>query len=324
MEEFRLLNPDVVLSSAEASFGVDLNGVITPYTSYVNRVYGLEAADGREFVAKYYRPNRWTEEAILEEHQFCWDCADAELPVVPPIPDEEGATLQSVTVEGDGTQEFLFALYPRRGGRTFDTDRDEDWLRIGAMLGRLHGVGADRPAPSRLRCHPAEATRAFLQEIRVSGTVHPDVAEPFFTETSAALDAVAPLFAGVKEHRVHGDCHRANILERGEEGLLLIDFDDMMTGPAVQDIWLLLPDHAHNSTREIALLLEGYETFRPFDRETLALIEPLRLMRIIYFLAWSVRQSRDHQFLRQFPDWGTEAFWIKELEDVRTQIGVCL
>lgn len=352
-EAYALLTPEVVLGAVEASFGLRLTGVVTPFASYVNRVYGLRAEDGSEYVAKFYRPDRWSDDAILEEHEFLFDCADAELPVVAPLADEEGATLAAVEVdpqdwdaapriEGvpqDGRAyapegrsgkpegvtpatptEYRFALFPKRAGRTFDAERDEEWLRLGSLLGRLHAVGNVRRSPHRLVCRPDAATRRFVDELRDAGVVHPEPADAWFGLVEEALAMIAPLFEGVAMQRIHGDCHRGNILDRVDEGLLLIDFDDMLTGPPVQDLWLLLPERRGESGRELTMLLEGYETFLPFDRRTLDLIEPLRLMRIIYFLAWQARQRFDRRFRESNPNWGNEAFWIKEVEDLRAQL----
>jgi Ser/Thr protein kinase RdoA (MazF antagonist) len=144
---------------------------------------------------------------------------------------------------------------------------------------------------------------------------------PFRDAASRIIEMSAPLFDGVERIRVHGDCHRGNILDRLEQGLLLIDFDDMAMGPPVQDLWLLLPDRAAQSIREIELFIEGYQLFRTFDRASLRCIEPLRAMRMIYFLAWCSRQVDDFQFRRNFPDWGSDAFWQKEINDLREQLG---
>jgi Ser/Thr protein kinase RdoA (MazF antagonist) len=135
------------------------------------------------------------------------------------------------------------------------------------------------------------------------------------------LEAGTPLFSGLERIRIHGDCHRGNILDRLDEGLLLIDFDDMAMGPPVQDLWLLLPDRAGKSSREIELFLQGYERFRSFDRTSLRCIEPLRAMRMVYFLAWCSRQTGDAQFRKIFPDWGSDQFWQREVNDLREQLG---
>jgi len=311
------------MHAVEASWQLILDGTLQAYSSYVNRVYGVRADNGEEYIVKFYRPGRWTIEALAEEHEFVLDCADAELPVVAPIPDGDGCTLQTMEVESaEGVIEAAFALYPKRGGRGFDAERDEDWLRLGSLLGRLHSVAASRVASHRLTCTPGGSTRGFVEELFRSGAVSQDVADDFRSVVDEGLAFIEPMFSDVSNQRIHGDFHRANVLTRGDEGLLVIDFDDMMMGPAVQDLWLLLPDHAFAARRELNLLLEGYEEFRPFDRSTLRLIEPLRLMRMIYYLAWSAYQLSDHQFRSTNPGWGSRAFWIREVEDLKTQISV--
>lgn len=318
---FELLSPDVVLSAVESAHSLSLDGTLCAYPSYVNRVYGLAGDDGRAWVAKFYRPGRWSEEAILEEHRFVLDCAEAELPVAAPVAGRDGRTLASVRAhDGEREESFSFAVYPRKGGRCFDAESDPDWVRLGALIGRLHAVGARRPAAHRLVCTPQASTAEFLGELESAGVVPAKHAASFFGLAREALAGIAASFEGLAMQRIHGDCHRGNILDRPGEGLLLIDFDDMMRGPAVQDLWLLLPDRAPRARRELTLILEGYEPFHPFDPSTLRLIEPLRLMRLLYYLAWSSRQRDDLRFRQSNPTWGSEAFWSKEIEDLRDQL----
>ncbi len=320
---FDPLTPFVVSKAVEETLHIRLDGALTAYPSYVNRVYGVADEDGLPYVVKFYRPGRWTVDAILEEHEFVGDCAAAELPVVAPIPGAGGRTLHATSASGDDREtEYLFSLYPKRAGRNFDAETPEDWRRLGSLVGRLHAVGAARAAHHRLLCSPEASSAAFLSELEASDAVHPDVREEFFSVARTVLDRIAPQFRGAAVQRIHGDCHRGNILSRGEEGLLLIDFDDMMTGPPVQDLWLLLPGRMGDCAGELAMILEGYEEFMPFDRSTLGLIEPLRFMRMLYFLAWCARQRGDRHFHAAYPDWGTAAFWMKEIEDMRDQADV--
>jgi Ser/Thr protein kinase RdoA (MazF antagonist) len=188
------------------------------------------------------------------------------------------------------------------------------------VVARCHAVGRRRTAAHRAVCLPETLTAGFVAGLLESGLVHPDLRGEFAAVCTEALELITPLFKGVFLQRVHGDCHRGNILDRPGTGLLIIDFDDMMNAPPVQDLWLLLPDRAPDCRREIALLIEGYERFLGFDPSTLVLIEPLRLMRMIYFLAWRSHQRHDHWFARAFPDWGGRAFWIRETEDLREQL----
>lgn len=326
---FDLLSPDHVLATVEQAFGLVLDHTVERFPSYINRVYGVRTDDGVEYIAKFYRPDRWSQEAIAEEHAFLLDCAAAELPVVAPIADAEGDTLHEIEfAAGDdaGTEvdpaatRFAFALYPKRGGRGFDAEGDAEWYRLGSLIGRVHAVGRRDDAWERLTCTPAGSTRGFVAELRESGIVHPDLREEFFALAEEGLTTIEPLFADVPLQRIHGDFHRGNILERGDEGLLVIDFDDMLMGPAVQDLWLLLPDRIGAVRRELINLLEGYREFTPFEGRHLALVEPLRFMRILYYLAWNARQRNDYSFAQEHPEWGSKGFWIKEIEDLRTQL----
>ena len=321
---FDLLGPAEIVRAAETALGLRLDGTVSAYPSYINRVYGLRREDGGELVAKFYRPGRWSPEALAEEHRFVRDCAEAELPVAAPLELAGGGSLGELRleVETGGETAIRFALYPKMGGRNFDAERDEDWLRLGALVGRCHAVGALGRAEHRPTCDPVLLTVPLAQGLLDQGLVHPKLEDEFADLCSETLESIIPLFQPIAYGRIHGDCHRGNILDRPGEGLMLIDFDDMMTGPAVQDLWLLLPDRAGLCVRELELLIEGYEPFSRFDRRELALIESLRFMRMVYFLAWRSRQRGDAWFAREFPDWGGEAFWIRELEDLRDQARV--
>ncbi len=341
-DSFDSLSPDAALSAVEESHGFRLDATLNPYSSYVNRVYGVKKEDGESLVVKFYRPGRWTEEAIHEEHRFLLDCVEAEIPVVAPLPGLDGRTLYRTRGAGEdetgaagaaagavsteavspGEQGILFSVFPKMGGRNFEADGDQDLIRLGALLGRCHAAGIRRAAPHRLTCLPGTLTRSFVDELLSQKLVHPKHAPDFQKICRETLDLISPVFEGISLQRIHGDCHRGNIIDRPGTGLFLIDFDDMMMGPAVQDLWMILPGHAHESGREIGLLLSGYEEFHSFGAKSLRLIEPLRFMRIIYFLAWRARQRNDFWFQRSFPDWGTEAFWIKEVEDLRAQAEV--
>jgi Ser/Thr protein kinase RdoA (MazF antagonist) len=203
----------------------------------------------------------------------------------------------------------------------FEALTDEDWKRLGSVIGRMHTVGQKADAPARTICHPEKTTGKQI-ELLGEKWVTPSVRDDFTGCCREVLDIIVPLFHDTGFIRIHGDCHAGNILDRPGESLLLIDFDDMMTGPAVQDLWLLLPDHLNESRKELDLLLEGYSRFREFDFRETHLIEPLRFMRIVYYLTWCALQLDDYSFRNHFPEWGTEAFWIKEVEDLRTQLAV--
>ncbi|MFP4644575.1 MAG: serine/threonine protein kinase [Spirochaetales bacterium] len=315
--DFDALTPDLVLYAVEQAFDMVLDGSITPYPSYINRVYGVRTDDGEDKIVKFYRPDRWSAAAIADEHLFLHDCYNDEVPVVPPIADSEGDTLHEIELDND--RAFLFALYEKTGGRNFDAENDDDWYRLGTLTARVHLAGRIRRAPARLMCHPEAVTRRYVEEILSAEVMSPEQRSTFEALCTHMIGTTAPLFEDLPVQRVHGDFHRGNILDRPDTGLLVFDFDDMMNGPPVQDLWLLLPDYAAECAREITMLIDGYEQFLPFDRRQLPLIEPLRFMRMIYFLAWQVRQRFDHSFYLTFPHWGSEAFWNRELEELRTQ-----
>lgn len=332
--DFDFLTPERIFASVERAYGLSLDGTLSPYASYINRVYGITSEDGERLVVKFYRPGRWSREAVREEHEFLADCNEDEIPVVVPFRNREGEMLsvlaaeRSDLTEGDrdtGTvgheTECLFAVFPRRAGRNFDAERDEDWIRLGSLVSRVHRAGRRRGAPHRITLRPELVTADAVAMLLGSGLVHPDLSDEFASVCAEALSLITPLFETAPTfHRIHGDCHRGNILDRPGEGLVLMDFDDMANGPAVQDLWLLLPGYAEDCGRELSLLLEGYEQFLPFDRQAFGLIEPLRFMRMIHFLAWSARQRHDARFASVFPDWGIRPFWIREVEDLRTQV----
>lgn len=315
---FDRLGPREIIAAVEQLYGYSLDGTVERYASYVNRVYGLRTEEGERLVVKFYRPGRWTVEAIAEEHDFIRDLSDGDVPVVVPLPDRDDDTVSEVEFDDDGALTVPMALFPRRGGRSFDAERDEDWYRLGTVVGRLHSVGQRGRAPERTVL-TTEWSREYLRVMRRDGVIHPNVEGEFLDLCGSALERIAPLLDGQDRLRIHGDCHRGNILDRPGEGLLLIDFDDMMNGPAIQDLWLLLPGRLQETRRELTMLLEGYEEFQDLEYRQLDLVEPLRFMRMIHYLAWQAQQRHDHWFRAENPEWGNYAFWVKELEDLREQ-----
>lgn len=319
---FDLLSPQLALEAVEAVYGLTLDGALTPYPSYVNRVYGVMSDDGRPYIAKFYRPDRWSDEALAEEHEFLADCAEADVPVVLPIPDADGQTVHTLVAESDdeyGESEYRFTLFPKRSGRLFDADREEDYERLGSLIGRMHVAARRRESRDRLVCTPSGSTRGFVDELEDSGRVSFDGEDEYFDCVDRVLDTIEPLFDGIRLQRIHGDSHRGNILDRADEGLMLIDFDDMMMGPAVHDLWLLLPGRVSDSRDELVAMRAGYEQFESLDPRELRLVEPLRFMRMIYYTAWCARQIHDARFRETFGDWGSRAFWTQELEDLLDQ-----
>ena len=309
---FENLTPDCILDAVETAMGNTLTGLTAPLPSYINRVYELQPVTGDRLIAKFYRPGRWNRSALQDEHDFVLDCSADEIPVVAPLELADGGTIG----EYDGV---LFSIFPKRSGREMDLHTDEAWRRLGSLVGRIHLAGSQRSAKSRLRMHPETTTVPEVEQLLGGGFMSRYSSDRFREITSRIIDIALHEFKEVELQRIHGDCHRANILERPGEGLMVIDFDDMVMGPPVQDIWLLLPDHANHTRHEINLILDGYEQFMEFDDRTLRLVEILRAMRIIYFLSWCSTQVDDYRFQSNFPDWGSEMFWQREIADIEHQ-----
>lgn len=310
--DFASLEPDRVIAAVEKALGSRCSNLCRPLNSYINRVYEVGLEDGGFVIAKFYRPGRWSDAALQDELDFLTELHAAEVPVVPPLPGVDGAMLQR-------DSDLRFIVLPKRGGRQLDEISGDEWNHLGRLIARMHAVGSDHTPRDRLRLDPGLVTRQHLRYILESGTIEPRVAVRYRELVEQLIDDIAARFQGVDMFRIHGDCHRGNILHRPGEGYHLLDFDDMCVGPAVHDLWLLLPDRLNHAREEIERLLEGYETFLAFPWETLRLIEPLRAMRFIHYTAWCARQKTDGGFARLAPGWGTTAFWRQELADLERQ-----
>ena len=304
---FHSLTPERVLTPVEEALQIRCTNLCRPLNSYINRVFELEDEDGSGLVAKFYRPGRWSAAALQDEHDFVGDLHAAEIPVVAPLVHADGGTLG--TFRG-----VHFAVFPKKSGRSFDEFNDEQWLQLGRLLGRTHLVGARRQPKDRITMAPEASTRQ-------QGSFLPaDLAKKFGDLAHGLIAEIAPLFEGVDNHRIHGDCHFSNLIYRPEESFYLIDFDDMAVGPAVQDFWMLLPGRLADSLVEVDLFLEGYEMFREFDRRTLRLIEPLRAMRFIHYISWCARQVAEDGQSRVAPDFGSRLYWQQEIDDLADQL----
>ena len=310
--DFAHLTPEHVLDLVEDAMGQLCSGLCRPLTSYINRVYELEWQTGERIVAKFYRPGRWSVDALQDEQDFLAELTADELPVIPPLPGTDGSLLHS-------HNGYHFAVFPKRGGRALDEPNEKQWLETGRLLGRVHVVGSRHDTRDRIVMRPDFSTEDHIQYLLDTHLQRPDLHDRFAETVDPILDLIEPLFEDLTYLRIHGDLHRNNMLWRPGEPLSLIDFDDMAEGPAVQDIWMLLPGRADDANRELQLFLEGYETFRPFWHGELRLIEPLRFMRMIHFLAWCGHQEEDGGFARLSPDWGSESFWQTEISDLRKQ-----
>jgi Ser/Thr protein kinase RdoA (MazF antagonist) len=308
-EGFFSLTPDRVLDAVEIG-GLRSTGRCLPLRAFENRVYEVELEDERRLVVKFYRPGRWSREAILDEHAFLAELGEAELPVVPPVDLGTGSTLSEI----DG---IFYAAFPKVRGRTLDELDDERLRQIGRLIGRMHAVGAARDAPHRPRFTVERYVHEPL-EVLVSGQVISAALAPRYRDVACRIaDAVATPLARARTQRIHGDLHWGNVIWAAD-GPILLDFDDFLVGPPVQDLWLLSRGDSEEARRGRDRLLEGYEVFREFDRATLALCEPLRALRIIYMSAWIARRWDDPSFRTGFPAFGTDGYWASEYEVLYT------
>ena len=311
--DFHSLNPNTILQMVEEALGKKMTGLCRPYASYINRVYELETESAESVVAKFYRPGRWQRQALEEEHEFLLELEEAEIPIIAPLKLQDGSTLGK-----DG--EIHFALFPKKGGRTCDELQENDWLEIGRLVGRVHQIGASHPAEHRVTWSPRAVTQKQVKTILDGGFVPRSHEAEYSKITQDFIELAAPDFEDLSLLRIHGDFHFANLIFRPGESFFMIDFDDMAMGPAVQDLWLLLPGYRDEVQREINLFAEGYETFRSFPDSELRVIEILRGMRYIHFCAWCAHQIKDERFLQSNPNWGTASYWTDEIRDLQKQI----
>ena len=307
------LTPDLILNSVE-SLGYICDGHLHALNSYENRVYQIGIEDSTPLIAKFYRPGRWSREAIEEEHQFALELAEHEIPVVAPLQDANNETLHK-------TQDFWFALYPRCGGRWPDLETKADREQMGRLLGRLHAVGASKTFRYRQRVDIntlGQKSREFI----LAQSLLPDyLVEAYDTLTRDLLLQIEARFASVdyvKNIRLHGDCHPGNILWT-DTGAHFVDLDDTVTGPPIQDIWMLLSGDESETERQMADFLAGYETFFSFDHSSLILIEPLRTLRIMHYAAWLARRWQDPAFPIAFPWFGSPRYWEEHILSLREQ-----
>ncbi|WP_449180838.1 serine/threonine protein kinase [Trinickia sp. YCB016] len=315
---FTRLTPECVLDAIDSVLidtGVRTDGRLLPLNSYENRVYQVGVEDGPPVIAKFYRPQRWSNEAILEEHAFVAELAAREIPAVPARV-TEGRTLH----EFDG---FRFAIFERRGGRAPEIDRRDTLEWLGRFIGRIHAVGASKPYVER----PSLDIQTFGYEPRDYLLTHDfiplDVRASYEAAVTLALEGVERAFerAGdVRQLRLHGDCHPSNVLWT-DAGPHFVDFDDSRMGPAVQDLWLLLPGGRADASRALADLLAGYEDFCEFEPRELHLVEALRTLRLIHYAAWLARRWDDPAFPAAFPWFNTQRYWEERVLELREQIG---
>ena len=307
------LTPDVVLNALE-SVGLRTDGRQLALNSYENRVYQVGIDEAQPVVAKFYRPERWSDAQILEEHAFALELAEAEVPLVAPS-SFGGRTL-------NGFEGFRFAVFPRRGGRAPELDRQGVLEWIGRFIGRIHATGRARSFEHR----PAIDIESFGREPRAfllaSGLIPADLVASWTAVADLALENVERCFRRAGDYgtlRLHGDCHAGNVLWT-DQGPHFVDLDDARTGPAVQDLWMLVSGDRESMCVQLGQILRGYEDFSEFDDRELHLFEALRTLRLLHYSAWLARRWDDPAFPMNFPFFNTPRYWQDRVLELREQV----
>ncbi len=311
------LTPHAVIEAVEST-GRYSDARILTLNSYENRVYqvGIEEAD--PIIAKFYRPERWTSQQIDEEHRFTQYLYDADIPVVPPLaisPETELPTLSSNGV-------FLFALYPRQGGRAPQLDDLEHLHQLGRFIGRIHAAGKAFSLQYRINFTVKRFGSDCVEFLLSEGFIPSDLIPAYESVTAEILREIVlnnPEEKCFDQIALHGDCHAGNILWRDDRPHF-VDFDDVLSGPAIQDLWMMLSGDLSSRQKQIAEIIEGYEMFMPFNLAELRLIEPLRALRLLHYNAWLARRWRDPAFPNSFPWFNTPRYWSEHILDCKEQL----
>lgn len=307
---FQTLCPDLIMDALEA-IGIRVDSGLLALNSYENRVYQLLDEDRRRYVVKFYRPQRWSAAQIREEHAFACELAAAEIPVVAPL------TLQGDTLHQH--EGFWFAVFPSVGGRQYEVDNLEQLEWVGRFMGRLHQQGQKQLFSARPTLGLDEylyQPRAFLQQ---SDFIPAELRPVFFADLNMLINEIEQhWYSDWQPLRLHGDCHPGNILWR--DGPLFVDLDDARNGPAVQDLWMLLNGERHERLMQLDILLESYGEFCDFTARELQLIEPLRGLRMVHYMAWLARRWEDPAFPRSFPWFAEPRYWEQQILACKEQI----
>lgn len=310
---YKNLSPEVILDAVE-SVGYRCDGRLLALNSFENRVYQVGVEDGEPVIVKFYRNDRWSIAAILEEHQFALELAEMEIPVVPPLVDRADQTLHHWNA-------FRFALYPRCGGRAPDLENLDHLQRLGLALGRIHALGATHPFIAR----PVLDVASFGLEpygfLMASNFIPPELRIPYSSLVEDLIVQIRRCFMAAGEPqkiRLHGDCHSGNILWT-DQGPLFVDFDDARMGPAIQDLWMCLSGDREEQSIQFSALLAGYRRFHDFNPREVHLVEALRTLRMIHYAAWIARRWDDPAFPRAFPWFDAPRYWDNHILSLREQ-----
>ncbi len=310
---FERLTPDSIIEAVESQ-GFVCDGRHFPLNSYENRVYQVGIEEQPPIIAKFYRPARWSDEQIVEEHVFCYELLGQEIPIVAPLKNADGQSLFKFS-------EFRFALYPRQGGRAPELDDCDHLLMLGRCLGRIHALGASRPFIYRPRLDIqsygydsiALIQQAFIpEELKVAySTLTTDLMKRIESEMCA--------YGEICYIRTHSDCHVGNVLWR-DDAPFFVDFDDTRMAPAIQDIWMLLSGDRISQQLQLSTIIEGYNEFYSFDVKQLRLIEVFRTLRMLHYAAWLARRWQDPAFPHNFPWFNTVRYWSEHILELREQL----
>lgn len=314
---FEHLTPQALLDALDPA-GFRGDGRVLQLNSYENRVFQVRLEDASAVVVKFYRPERWTDAQILEEHAFALELTAAEVPVIAPVPMADGQTLAHTVIAG---QPFRFAVYASRSGHGPELDDPQTLSWMGRFIGRMHSVGISRAFSARRTLNPSTYGHAARDVIVALGLIPEDLAPAWVRACDAALTVIDDTFSNHPPSllRVHGDCHPGNILWR-EQGPHVVDLDDACMGPAVQDLWMLLSGSRPTMQAQLATVLAGYRQFMDFDPRELALIEPLRSLRMIHHSAWLAQRWHDPAFPAAFPWFGSTAYWREQTAQLHEQL----
>ena len=311
---YQELTPDLILDAIE-SLGIYPETGLLALNSYENRVYQFRCDNGVRYVVKFYRPERWSNEQIQEEHDFSQSLFDEEIPVATPI-----------IINGRSLHEykgFRFALFPSIGGRSFEVDNLEQLEATGRFIGRIHQFSQQGKFKHRDLVNPQVLGDESLLWLKESGHVPSSLVLPYFTIVEQVLDKSKEIWAkqNPKQIRLHGDLHPGNILWT-PDGPGFVDLDDARTGPAIQDLWMMITGDRQQKQLQLEILLEAYEEFCDFDAKELTLIEPLRAMRMLHYNAWLSRRWEDPAFPMNFPWYGEEKYWEQQILSFKEQLAV--
>jgi Ser/Thr protein kinase RdoA (MazF antagonist) len=309
------LDPCVILDAIE-SVGYRCSGSLCALNSFENRVYQIGIEDAAPLIAKFYRPARWSNAAILEEHQFAAELVEHEIPVIAPLATAANQTLHE-------HQGFRFAVFPRQGGRTLELDNLEHLAWMGRFIGRLHAVAACRPFQQRMQIDVQSYGYKPYQFLIAQNFIPPELKANFCATVETVLQKVEQCFQSVGEInyiRLHGDCHAGNVLWN-DSGPRIVDLDDCLMGPAIQDIWMLLSGNTEQQIQiELDHILKGYREFHDFNFRELHLIEALRTLRMIHYCGWLAKRWEDPAFPLNFPWFNTRSYWQEQLQNLNEQV----